>query len=195
MVSCDYYNIHKINLWPQLACIIIHWSIIFHSNTSIPIWSNSINSISPQHNVREIKFMVRIFVQSILLIFLRYHTNQLQAQAPIMIEIFTIKTLIMDITSIYVLEIDPYYNYTVAMMCMHEKIFLGGEMIIQYPMAWYQVLHTLIIEWILFLFYHIFIQNKPTHVHCSALLLYSIFMPPVVISWDVVLQKSINFII
>ena len=155
MVSCDYYNIHKINLWPQLACIIIHWSIIFHSNTSIPIWSNSINSISPQHNVREIKFMVRIFVQSILLIFLRYHTNQVQAQAPIMIEIFTIKTLIMDITSIYVLELDPYWNSTSSIMCKHEKLIVWAELIIKYTMAWYQVPHKLLIEVLLCIMYHI----------------------------------------
>ena len=69
--------------------------------------------------------MFFIFFQSILLIFLRERTNQVQVQMPILIGLCMIVTMAMDRTSIYVMEIDTCHNYTVLMLCYHSKITFG----------------------------------------------------------------------
>ena len=88
----------------------IHWSIPFQRVSRLFIRIDSINRIYPWHNVINIKFVVGIFVQIILLDLLINHTNQGQGRVTIMIGICTIMTMTMAKTIISVVYIDPYHN-------------------------------------------------------------------------------------
>ena len=67
MVTRNYPNYYILNLLPLMVWSIIHWNITYHRDTSIGIYYDIINSISPWKNVGKIKFMIIIFFQSIIM--------------------------------------------------------------------------------------------------------------------------------
>ena len=89
---------------------------------------------------------------------------------------------------IYILEFGPYRNYNGTILFNHVKLIVWAEIIIQYPMDWYHVLHSLLIKLLLFIVHHIFSLNKPRHVCCSIFFLSCIRMYLFMSSCSVVLQ-------
>ena len=89
---------------------------------------------------------------------------------------------------ISILALEPYRNSTGAILLNQAKIIVWDELIIQYTMDWYQVIHALIIEVLLFIVYHICSLNKPVHVCCSIFILCCVYIYLVMISYAIVLQ-------
>ena len=74
------------------------------------------------------------------------------------------------------------------MFYKYVKLVVWDELIIKYPMAWYQLLHAIFIGVILCLVYHILSQNKLRNLCCYTFLLCYINMVLVMRSFAIILH-------
>ena len=98
------------------------------------------------------------------MVLIRDHMKHDQVLEPIISDLKKIFTIPMSRIIIYNMKLETYLKYTGAMLCDNAKLIDWDEIIIRYPMAWYEVLHDHISKVILCLAYHICSQIKPIHV-------------------------------
>ena len=134
VITSDHTNAYLLNWRPLLVYSIIHWIIHLHRGNSIFIHIDSINRISTFQDRRNIKLLVIIFIQSILLSLLGEENNQGQVRALIVIESLKIVTMSMDRTWISVLDLETCQNSNRTMMWNHGKVIVWDDLIIHYPM-------------------------------------------------------------